>query len=133
MNKREYKKILVQQVHLSKKYRQFYKNNKDTYKELLSREFNVTSSTQLDIDSLISLLDFLNYKTEEIVSKNNTKITQAQKDKLEELWETYAHNTSKQALMKFIYTVSKKRYISINIIEKTLASKVIAILVKSIK
>ncbi len=133
MNKRDYKKILIQQVHLSRKYREYYKNNRDDYKELLKRSFSVESSTKLDIDSLIALVDFLNYKTDEIESKNNVRITEAQKAKLLELWELYAKDTSEVALMKFIFTVSKKRFISVNSLDKSLASKVIAILLKSLK
>jgi len=133
MNKRDYKKLLIQQVHLSRKYREYYKNNKEDYKELLKRSFNVESSTKLDIDSLISLVDFLNYKTEDIVTKNNVKITAMQKVKLLELWETYAKDTSEVALMRFVYAVSKKRFISIGAMDKALASKVIAILIKSLK
>ena len=133
MNKRDYKKLLIQQVHLSRKYREHYKNNKEDYRDLLQRSFNEQSSTKLDIDSLISLVDFLNYKTEEIQTKNNTKITEMQKVKLLELWHTYAKETSEVALMKFIFTVSKRRFVSVNTLDKTLASKVIAILIKSIK
>jgi len=133
MNKRDYKKILIQQIHLSKKYREFFKDNREDYVDLLKNNFNVESSTDLDIDSLIALLDFLNYRSDEIKSKNNTKITPKQKEKLLELWETYAKDTSEIALMKFIFTVSKKRFISVNALDKALASKVIAILLKSLK
>jgi len=132
MTKKAYRKILIQQVHLSGKYRAFYKDNKEEYVALLKKSFNVNSSTKLSIDSLVALVDFLNYKTEEIVCENNVKITQAQKEKLLELWDTYARDSSEVALMKFIFTVSNERFISVNALSKTLTSKVIAILIRSI-
>jgi len=133
MNRREYKKVLIQQIHLSKKYREFFKDNKEDYVNLLRDNFNVESSTKLDIDSLIDLVDFLNYKTDEIMHKNNTKITLMQKQKLFELWETYARDTSEVALMRFVYKVANERYIGVSAMAKSVASKVIAILIKSIK
>jgi len=133
VNKRDYKKILIQQVKMSKKWRAFYKDNREDYVALLQEKFNVESSTKLDIDALISLVDFMNYKTDEIESRNNTKITLKQKEKLLELWHGYAKDTSEVALMKFIFTVTKQRFVSVNTLSKTLTSKVIAILIRSTK
>lgn len=133
MNKRDYKKILIQQVHVSRKYRAFYKENKEAYRDLLKRSFQVESSTALDIDSLIALVDFLNYKTEEITPKNNIKMTEKQRELLEELWLLYATDTSDIALLRWVYKVTKKVYISIENIEKEVATKAIYILKKSLK
>ena len=133
MNKRDYKKILIQQVHTSAKYREWYRDNRDDYVKLLKEKFGVESSKALDIDSLIALVDYLNYKSEEIVTRDNTQITPKQREKLLEVWEAYARDESEASLMRWIHKIEGVYYMNIGVVPRAVASKVISILLRSIK
>jgi len=96
------RKKLITAVHLSKRYKNYYIDDKDSYKKLLLDNFGVDSSKKLSINQLISLLDYLNFKTPNIETKETQKASQAQINKIKELWSQYAKDTSDRALIHFL-------------------------------
>ena len=95
-------KKLKAAVHLSQRYTQYYKDNKEEYRELLQKHFNVNSSSKLSIDQLIALLDYLNFKTDEIKTKKQNKASPAQVATIKKLWAQYARDKSDRALIHFL-------------------------------
>lgn len=96
------RKKLIAAVHLSQRYTQYYKENKEEYIKLLQENFNVESSKKLSIDQLIALLDYLNFKTDKIKTKKQTKATPAQIATIRKLWKQYARDKSDRALIHFL-------------------------------
>lgn len=99
------RKKLITALHLSQRYKNYYADNKQEYKKLLLDNFGVDSSTKLSISQLISLLDYFNLKTATIQNtqnKDNKKASKAQINKIKELWNQYAKDTSDRALIHFL-------------------------------
>ncbi len=111
MNKKSYnnttkiqqlKKRLIKAVHISQRYVNYYKDNKDEYKKLLKKHFEVESSKFLTVSQLIALLDYLNFKTSTLNYKDTTKASDTQVYKIKQLWEQYADDKSDRALIHFL-------------------------------
>ena len=123
-------KSLVRQLHISKRYAAYYKLNKDEYVELLQTHFGKETSKDLSIEQLIDLVDYMNFKKEELKVYNATLSTKSQQDYIKELWDKYADDTSEKALLEFIYRQTQKRYLHLHMIGKKEAQKVIPVLKK---
>ena len=96
------KKKLITAVHLSQRYKNYYADNKEEYKKLLLKHFNVSSSKNLSINELIALLDYLNFKTDTIELTKEKKASKAQVEKIKELWQQFARDKSDRALIHFL-------------------------------
>ena len=127
-----YRKALIQYVHVSKKYRAYYKDNREEYKGVLERAFGVRSSKELSVNSLTILVDWLNYRRDELPVYRPDKITDAQEVKLRELWERYAKDKSDTALLGFVKRVGQKAYMSVELVDKASATKCITALKKTL-
>lgn len=127
-----YHKGLVQAVHVSKKYRAYYKDNKEEYKEVLTRAFGVQSSKDLNLDNLQLLVSWLNGRSDTLPTFKPDIISDAQAVKLRELWHAYAKDVSDTALLGFVKRVSKKAYLRIELVDKASATKAITALKKTL-
>lgn len=125
------KKSLIKGIHISKRYQEYYKNDRDTYEHILDDVFGVKSSKELDIDQLKAFVAWLNYKTDELrIDKRKSTATAAQIRKIKELWGTVARNPSDQALREFVHEITHNLYIHIEGISKKDAQKMIPVLKK---
>lgn len=127
-----YHKALVQYVHVSKKYRAYYKDHKDEYRDVLERAFGVRSSKDLRVNDLKVLVDWLNHRRDDLPVHRPDKITDAQEVMLRELWSRYAKDTSDTALLSFVKRVGKKAYIKVELVDKASATKCIIALKKTL-
>jgi hypothetical protein len=130
-----YKKSLIQQVHVSQKYKKFYAENKEDYQAKLQEHFGESSSTQLNIEQLLALVKWLNYDLPDLpVIKDRTKeATQRQITLIHTLWSTYANDTSETALRAFIKRITKNTYLHIDKLSKADATKCIVALKNTLK
>jgi hypothetical protein len=129
---RAYHKALVRSVHLSKKYRAYYKDHKDEYREVLMRSFGKESSKDLTLDELELFTDWMNGRVDDLPRYNPGVITQAQQMRLRTLWRAYAKDQSDTALLAFVRRVSKKAYLCVEAIDKESATKAIVALSKTL-
>lgn len=127
-----YHKALVQYVHVSKKYRAYYKDNRDEYEEVLERAFGVRSSKELSVDDLTVLVDWLNHRRDDLPVHRPDKITDAQEVMLRDLWGRYAKDKSDIALLTFVKRVAKKIYLKVELVDKQAATKCITALKKTL-
>jgi len=127
-----YKRALVQYVHVSKKYRAYYKDNRDEYKEVLERAFGVRSSKDLSVDQLTVLVDWLNHRRDDLPVHRPDKITDAQEAALRDLWSRYAKDKSDIALLSFVKRVGKKAYLKVELVDKQSATRCITALKKTL-
>ena len=127
---KQLKKGLIQAIHLSKRYINYYKDNKEEYKKLLMDNFGVDTSTKLTINQLIVLKDYLNFKRDSL-SNFKEKATPSQIKLLRELWQDYARDTSDRALIWFLKKYEGRLVINIEQISKKAAQKAIIALKKS--
>lgn len=72
---RAYKQALIKQVHISSLYMDVYRHDRELYEQMLQNSFGKTSSKDLSIEELISLVDFLKGNIKEIkTSASNNQI-----------------------------------------------------------
>jgi len=131
----KFKADLIKQVHISKKYQSFFRDNKEEYQDKLFAHFGVRSSKDLNIEQLIALVDYLNYKTPELATiKDRSKdATERQLTVIRELGQVYATDKSEEATRNFIYRITKNRYLNLKSISKADATKCILALKKTLK
>ena len=127
-----YHKALVQYVHVSKKYRAYYKDHRDEYEDVLERAFGVRSSKDLSVDDLTVLVDWLNHRRDDLPVHRPDKITDAQEVMLRELWSRYAKDKSDIALLSFVKRVGKKAYLKVELVDKQSATKCITALKRTL-
>lgn len=127
-----YRKALVQYVHVSKKYRAYYKDHKDEYQDALERAFGVRSSKDLSVDSLTILVDWLNHRRDDLPVHRPDKISDAQELTLRDLWSRYAKDTSDTALLSFVKRVGLKAYMRVELVDKASATKCITALKRTL-
>jgi len=130
-----YSKQLKMHIHTSVRYVNYYKDERKDYKNLLLTHFEVTSSTNLQIDQLIMLRDYMNYQRESLPiqkepNANETRVTTPQLSTIRSMWNNYAEDTSDEALLKFFNRKFKKRYLHLNVMRMDEAQKLIPILKK---
>jgi len=126
-------KSLIKALHISKRYTQYYRENKEEYKELLQEHFGKDSSTKLTIEQLINLVDYMNFKKDELKVYRSSLITTQQQTYIQELWAAYATDTSQSALLEFVYRQTHKRYLHLHMLTKKEAQKIIPVLKKMTK
>jgi len=124
------KASLIKALHISKRYQEYYKENRDAYKELLSEYFGVESSLELGIEELIGLVDWMNFKRDVLPMRKEPNCTKAQLVMMQGLWREVARNTSEEALLAFVQRIIHKRYLHLHMLSKTEAQKVIPVLKK---
>jgi len=125
---KELKKSLIVAVHLSQRYKNYYKDNKDEYIELLQKHFGVKSSKDLSISELIELKEYLNFKRESLSTKE--LITKPQLKLIRELWEKKARDKSERALIWFLKKFEGELKIRQEFFSKRAATKAIIALRK---
>lgn len=91
-----YRKRLLAQVHLSQKYTDFYAHYEDDYRAMLEQHFNVRSASELSIDELKALVDFLNYRAKAPVVHGSA----AQLSYLRNRWQAKANDPSDNGIRK---------------------------------
>ena len=123
-----YKTALIRSVHLSPKYRSYYKDNKDDYKERLKRAFGVDSSKKLTITQLEQWVGFLNNRIDELPDFVAPMISQPQMILLRKLWSDYARDTSDEALLRFSMKINKNAVLHVEQLTSKEASKLIVAL-----
>jgi len=129
---KKWHKILVQKVHLSKKYRAYYKDDREDYEQMLYGAFGKRSSKALTIDELVVLIDWLNHRTDTLPVYHPDRISEAQATLLRGLWSRYARDRSDTALLAFVKRVSGKVYLQVERIDKEAAVKAISALKKTL-
>jgi len=125
-----FKKKLIQKIHLSKKYKEFYKDNRDVYRDLIKKHFGADSSTDMNIEQLISFCDWMNDKIKALPVINKNSASSSQLEALKNLWREKARDKKDSALRAFIYRITKNNYLHIQNISKKDAQTMIAILKK---
>ena len=130
-----YKKSLIQQVHVSPKYQEYYKENKEDYRAKLDEHFGESSSKDLNIEQLLVLVKWLNYDLPDlpIIKDRSKDATEAQIRLIYALWETYARDTSETALRAFIAKITKNTYLHLDRLSKADATKCILALKSTLK
>jgi len=122
---------LIKALHISRRYKEYYKENRDEYKELLSEHFGVESSKELGIDELIGLVEWMNFKLDVLPQqKAYHHCTQAQLRMMQGLWNSFARDSSEDALLEFVNRIIHKRYLHLHMLSKSEAQKVIPVLKK---
>ncbi len=87
---------MLAQVHLSQKYIDFYAHYEDDYRAMLDQHFNVRSASELSIDELKALVDFLNYRAKTPVVHGSA----AQLSYLRNRWKAKANDPSDNGIRK---------------------------------
>lgn len=123
-----YRSALVQAVHLSKKYREYFKDNREEYEEALFKAFGVRSSKELSISDLEVFTDWLNYRIDALPEFVPEKITDNQLKMLRKLWSEYANDKTDEALLKFVHRITKQLYLKLDLVKKGEATKCITAL-----
>lgn len=122
---RAYKQALIKQVHTSKLYLDVYSKDRELYEDMLTNNFAVKSSKDLDIEQLLKLVKFLDGQT--MVSLKTTA-TKNQIAFLLTLWKEKARNKDEKSLLNLIYMRFKISLNSIYDLEKKDFKKVVAVL-----
>ncbi|MDY0320405.1 MAG: DUF1018 domain-containing protein [Arcobacteraceae bacterium] len=116
-----YKKSLIQKIQIAKS--NVFGNDEERKDFMLSR-FGVDSTTKLTIDQLKLLLDFCNRKVSDIPI---AKATEAQLNKIYELWRTKARNADKKALASFVLKMTKKELDDATLVKNDATKLIIAL------
>ncbi|MCX6076413.1 MAG: DUF1018 domain-containing protein [Campylobacterales bacterium] len=119
---------LIKQLHISKRYKEYYKENKEEYQELLQRHFGMNSSKELSIDQLIVFADYMNFKRDTLPEYKAEICTKAQLSTMRGLWNSFASTPTDEALLKFVNRNRGKEYTELHMISKSDAQKVIPVL-----
>jgi len=130
-----YKKSLIKQLHISRRYREYYREEREAYEALLFKHFSVSSSKELQIDQLIALVKYFNFERETLMIQHSSeeskhKSSVKQLNTIRSIWSNYADDTSDSALLKFIKRQFKKQYLHVKSISRTEAQTLIAVLLK---
>lgn len=101
---------LIKALHISRRYQEYYRENKDEYIELLQEHFKVDSSKELSIDQLMTFVDYMNFKQVELPTYKNRICTKAQLSTMRGLWNSFASSPTDEALLKFANRQAKQSY-----------------------
>ena len=127
---KELKAKLIKQIHISKKYQEFYRYNRDVYEDIVKKHFEVASSKDMSIEQLLHFCDWLNDKTKELATIKPTTATKKQLEAIKSLWGEVARDKSDDALRAFISRITKNNYLRVESISKKDAQKMIPVLKK---
>lgn len=124
-------KSLIRSIHLSKRYREYYKEDKEEYKELLKIHFGVESSKKLSIDQLIIFINFMNFKRDSLPkfrTGTDEPCTQAQLSTMRGIWSEVARVKTDETLLAFINRNRRTTYKELHLVTKFDAQKIIPVL-----
>ena len=125
------RKFLIKQIHISKRYQERYKDNRDEYEHILEDRYGVVSSKELSIDQLKAFVKWLNYETDKLEqNKKLSTATEPQIKKMRALWEEVARTPSDETLRAMITKITKKQYLHVDAISKKDAQTMIIVLTK---
>jgi hypothetical protein len=132
MNRTQYRAILVKQIHISKRWREYYKSNRDDYVDLLQTHFGVSSSKDMQIDQLVMLRDWMNFQLANlpIQKPKNEMATPEQLSIIRSIWTNYANDASDTALLKFAKRIVGTQYLHLKSLPCKEAQKLIPVLLK---
>lgn len=119
---------LIKALHISRRYKEYYKDNREEYKELLQEHFCVESSKELSIDQLMLFVDWMNFKRDTLPTYDGRICTKAQLATMRGLWKSFATNKDDKALLEFIKRVTKKAYKELHMVTLSDAQKIIPVL-----
>lgn len=119
-----FRKNLLTKIHLASRYVNYYKDNKDVYRDMLELSFNKRTAADLTINQLLLLLDFLQGKTQGI----HDGISTQQEAYIKQRWQRLARNASEAALMEFIKNNTGEVMLNLRALTKTQARGVMAAL-----
>lgn len=126
---KKYQKSLIQKIQTSKRNVFF---DDEERKAFMQSRFGVDSTTKMTIDQLKLLLDFCNRKVSDIPMLNTIKdkelITQAQIEKIRVLWKEKARDKSEDALLRFVFRISKYKIARLEDLLKGKATRIIVAL-----
>ena len=126
VKERSYHKALIKTLHISARYQNHYKENKDEYIELLQEHFGVNSSKEMSVSELLILVDYFNFKRDDLPEKASLKdITKKQYEYIKGLWEEKARDKSDEALLSFVKRQTKRKINSLNKLNFEEAQKLI--------
>lgn len=118
-------KSLITQVHTSTRYKNYYKDNREAYEELLYNAFGKRSSKALHVTELIKLVSYLNMQTDALPVFTPKHCTASQAWKITTLWEQKARDKSEHALLSFCKRIVKRECESIATLSVDEAKKVL--------
>ena len=129
------KQSLIKQVHTSKKWQSYYKENEEDYRDKLEAHFGKRSSKEMNIEQLIALVKWLNYDLPElpVIKDRSSEATQRQITAIHGLWQRYARDKSDKALRSFVAKITGNTYLHLDKLAKKDAQKVILALKNSLK
>jgi len=132
MNRTQYRVMLIKQIHVSHRYRDYFIYQREEYEELLHEHFGVTSSKHLNIDQLVMLCDWMNFRIDilPVQKKKADLVTPAQLTTIRGMWSQYAKDTSDEALLKFVKKIIGEQYLHIKSLKLEEAQKIIPVLDK---
>ncbi|WP_294962287.1 phage protein GemA/Gp16 family protein [Sulfurimonas sp.] len=128
-----YHKSLIKALHISRRYKEYFKDNKDEYTELLQESFGVNSSKELTINQLILFVDYMNFKDvklptyEKRSDEFGATCTKPQLEMMKGLWNGFATNKTDEALLKFANRQAGKTYLHLHMLSKQEAQKIIPV------
>ncbi|PLY04899.1 MAG: hypothetical protein C0625_15420 [Arcobacter sp.] len=129
MTQNEYKKQLIKLIQINKK--NVFEEDEDR-KAFINSRFGVDSTKKLSIDQLKLLLDFCKRNVSDIPMlhpvENKEFVTELQKEKIRVLWNEKARNKSEEALLNFVFKITKAKIILLDDLLKGKATKVIVAL-----
>jgi len=118
-------KSLITQVHTSPRYKNYYKDNREAYEEMLYNAFGKRSSKTLHVTELIKLVSYLNMQTDALPIFTPKHCTPSQAWKITALWQEKARDKSEQALLNFCKRIVKRECESIATLRVDEAKKVL--------
>jgi hypothetical protein len=130
-----YKKELIKQLHVSERYRGYYKEEDEEYRALLEKHFGERSSKELNIPQLLVLVKYFNYDIPDlpIIKDRSKEVTEAQISLIFGLWSTYANDVGDKALRAFVKRITGNTYLHVDKLSKSDATKVIVALKNTLK
>ena len=120
-----YHTSLIKQVHVSLRYKNYYRENRAEYVELLKESFNKSSSKDLTVSQLVGLVDYLNMKCPDLPTLKHTAATPQQLYKIEQAWSAKARDKSTSSMLIFVKRITKKDVSRLVDLKKDDARKVI--------
>ena len=122
---------LIKQVHLSLRYKNYYRENRDEYVELLKESFNKSSSKDLTVSELVGLVDYLNMKgTCPSLCHQTGLISKKQLEYIKGLWAEIARVKTDETLLSFVIRQTGVHYTQLKNIKMREAQKLIPVLIK---
>lgn len=123
-------KSLITQVHTSPRYKNYYKDNRKAYEEMLFNAFGKRSSKALHVTELIKLVSYLNMQEGVLPVFVHKYCTPSQAWKITALWQEKARDKSEHAMLSFCRRIIKRECESIPKIRVDEAKKVLIALQK---